>query len=375
MKAIVIGAGILGLSTAWRLAHSGVQTTLLESAQSLGDGATSATFAWLNAANKTPQNYYQLNVDGMNYYNRLATELHNPRWLHPSGRIEWHTSSDAGNTLNQKIERLRDWGYSVETLPITDLPRIDPGIRAPEGIENFVYFPHEGYVQPHDMLGHLAQLCIQSGVELVLNTEATGFIEQSGKVAGVTSASGEHFHADIVVSCVGAASEDLLGTLNFSVPMASSVGAAAITTPTTGYFQAICQNDGVHFRPDGAGRIFMRSQQLDMQNFTESDRGEAIADQMLESVQQVIPLAAGASIDAIRVTTRPVPADGLPFVGHVPGIEGIYLMVTHSGATLGPLLADIATREITSDFRDPRLSTFRPGRELNSDRDRRNQNV
>ncbi|MDQ3654910.1 MAG: FAD-binding oxidoreductase, partial [Chloroflexota bacterium] len=81
-----------------------------------------------------------------------------------------------------------------------------------------------------------------------------------------------------------------------------------------------------------------------------------------------LPGFASARIDSIRITTRPIPGDGLPVIGTIDGLEGLYLMVTHSGATMGPLLGQIAAREITTGASDARLNAFRPNRSISVSR-------
>jgi glycine/D-amino acid oxidase-like deaminating enzyme len=46
----------------------------------------------------------------------------------------------------------------------------------------------------------------------------------------------------------------------------------------------------------------------------------------------------------------------------VPGRPGLYLIVSHSGGTMGPLLGRLAALEIAHGELDPRLAEFRPAR-------------
>ncbi|QIG46640.1 FAD-binding oxidoreductase [Nordella sp. HKS 07] len=54
MRAIVIGAGVVGTSVAYHLAKKGVDVTILEQ-DYVGAGTSGATFAWTNANRKPPQ--------------------------------------------------------------------------------------------------------------------------------------------------------------------------------------------------------------------------------------------------------------------------------------------------------------------------------
>ncbi|HYZ52985.1 MAG TPA: FAD-dependent oxidoreductase, partial [Streptosporangiaceae bacterium] len=60
---VVIGAGVLGVCVAVRLAEAGIRVTLLEQDQP-GRAATRSSFAWLNANEKAPRAYHDLNYAG-----------------------------------------------------------------------------------------------------------------------------------------------------------------------------------------------------------------------------------------------------------------------------------------------------------------------
>lgn len=362
-SAIVIGGGILGVSTAWRLAEQGVQVTLLE-AGALGGGASRASFAWLNASNKPPQAYHQLNVDGMNEYHRIARELTSSPWLHFNGQIEWDGAEGGAGRIREKVTRLRNWGYTAELLPISELRALEPELIAPNGIEEFAYFPHEGYIDPVEMIGAFAARATSSGATIKTNTAVTELIVERGRVTGVVTRQGDRLAADTVVDCVGSVAPELLGKLGLTLPMAPTTGMVAVSSPSATQLNCLHHDEGINIRPDGAGRIMMRHYDFDDMVSPETPELPipSFMDQLLARVAAVLPSLASARIDAIRITTRPIPGDGHSAVGSVPGVEGLYLIVTHSGVTLGPLLARIAAREITSGQPDCRLDDFRPAR-------------
>ena len=87
----MIGAGVLGVCVALRLAEAGVAVTLLEQGRP-GLGATRSSLAWLNANNKLPRAYHDLNYAGMRRWAELAASLGGPSWYRPTGNIEWASS-------------------------------------------------------------------------------------------------------------------------------------------------------------------------------------------------------------------------------------------------------------------------------------------
>jgi glycine/D-amino acid oxidase-like deaminating enzyme len=68
-----------------------------------------------------------------------------------------------------------------------------------------------------------------------------------------------------------------------------------------------------------------------------------------------------ARVESAILAIRALPEDELSAVGWAPGVEGLYVMVTHAGVTLAPALAEMATREINGTP-EKMLAMFRPGR-------------
>jgi hypothetical protein len=75
LRMAVIGAGIVGASVAFWLARSGQARVWVVDRLLPGSGATSASFAWVNANDKTPCDYFELNRVGLEEHFRLRDEL------------------------------------------------------------------------------------------------------------------------------------------------------------------------------------------------------------------------------------------------------------------------------------------------------------
>jgi len=59
-----------------------------------------------------------------------------------------------------------------------------------------------------------------------------------------------------------------------------------------------------------------------------------------------------------------MPRDERPMLGGIPGLEGFYVVVSHSGVTLGPLWGRIVAAELLEGAVDQRLAPYRPARFL-----------
>jgi glycine/D-amino acid oxidase-like deaminating enzyme len=67
------------------------------------------------------------------------------------------------------------------------------------------------------------------------------------------------------------------------------------------------------------------------------------------------------SVDTVRVGYRPLSPDGLTIAGFADAAATLYVIATHSGVTLAPLLARFAAAEV-SGKEVPALRPFRPSR-------------
>src|SRR5262249_28718457 len=115
-----------------------------------------------------------------------------------------------------------------------------------------------------------------------------------------------------------------------------------------------------------AGRIMMRAGEFDatVNEDTPVVPLPPACHQIFERARRVLPALDGAALEAARVGVRPIPSDGHPLVGPLPGAAGTYLVCTHSGVTVGPLLGRLVADEIVRGTVDPRLRPFRPERLL-----------
>jgi glycine/D-amino acid oxidase-like deaminating enzyme len=127
---VVIGAGLLGMCVAARLAEAGAAVTLLEQAQP-GHAATRSSFAWLNANQKVPRSYHDLNHAGMRAWATLSAGLGGAAWYRPAGNIEWADRAPGRAQLAARVRRLTGWGYPARLIDVAQAAVLEPSLRLP----------------------------------------------------------------------------------------------------------------------------------------------------------------------------------------------------------------------------------------------------
>jgi glycine/D-amino acid oxidase-like deaminating enzyme len=87
-----------------------------------------------------------------------------------------------------------------------------------------------------------------------------------------------------------------------------------------------------------------------------------VGGRVLTAAADVVPALRHSRIERTRVGVRPIPHDGLPVVGLLPGLQNLYVAVTHSGVTLALILGRLIALEVALHSPQRVLAPFRPER-------------
>jgi glycine/D-amino acid oxidase-like deaminating enzyme len=364
MRALVIGAGVIGASVASCLARGGAAVSVFDGGRP-GGGTSASSLAWVNANNKTPRAYHDLNVEGMRMHAALRAEAGGAPWWHGGGNLLITTGDAAREAMRRRVERLREWGYKTEDLTTEAVRELEPDF-APNmlGDAAVTFFPDEGWVDAAVYVHAMLQSAIRAGARLYTGTAARELTRAGNRVTGIRDQTGEAHGADVVVNCAGRWADEIGATVGLRVPLSPNRSLLAITPPALTRLQRVVHAPDCQFRPDGGGRVMVQADSVD-DAVTASQADEPPADLALDLVRRAarwLPGLGGFGVETARIGVRAMPADGYSVVGPQDGAAGYYLAVTHSGVTLAPFLGRVVAEELLRGRPDPRLAAFRPDR-------------
>jgi glycine/D-amino acid oxidase-like deaminating enzyme len=364
---IVIGAGVVGASVAYRLAQAGASVTVLEATR-IGGGTSGISFAWTNAHRKPPRPYHDLNVAGMRAHMALRDEFGAAPWWHSGGSLEWEP--EAGRAAQkQNIEQLQSWGYAAEWIDTRQLQKLEPDIDlATVGDAPIAFFPEEGWLDPVPYCyAMLAAAQHRHGARVICGVRVNDLAMQGDKVIGVRMADGTLHAADMVVNCAGRWANDAVCESGLHLPLAPTVGFLVFTPPVATGLSRVVRTPVIDARPDGAGRLVLHwnptDATLSIDNRLSRDMPEA-RDLVLRA-RALLPCIGAVEPEAVRIALRPIPADQFSAIGPVPRVAGYYLAITHSGVTLSPFIGIAVADELMRDRQRAELADFRPSRFFN----------
>ena len=352
---VVIGAGIIGASIAWRIASRGARVTLIDKGAP-GGGASSHSFAWINAGSKEPLHYHNLNRRSLEMWRNFASSIADGgdianvglRW---GGKVSWEVDAAGADRLVSEVRQLQSWGYPTRLISASELRELEPSIEVGE-VSAAEYSENEAQVEPQLVVDACVRRLSELGGRIHANTGVTGFSRRSdGSIAAVETEAGD-FECETVVLAAGTAVTALAALAGVQVPQESSPGVVVRTSPLPPLLQKVPVvyappvGDGrqeIHIRQCADGRMMIG--EGSQESLAEDDSQEH-ANDLLERARIYLPALSEAEAMPVPVGWRPMPLDGYPILGFAREAPNLYIALTHSGVTLAPALSQLAMLEI-----------------------------
>ena len=327
-RTIIVGSGIVGAALALEIARRGGPVTVVDEGVP-ANRATHGSFAWINAHRPDDTGYFALRLESMRLWRDLAAQIEGlPVRL--DGTLNW----EGPDRIEETARALDDGGNTARLVSRARIREMEPALADPPEVA--IETPLEGRADPNRIAESLLAVAVRAGAEVRAPVRVRGLRVANGRAAGVESDEGP-ITAERVVVASGRATPDLLAPLGVALPMRTPPGLLVRTAPVPRLTRRVLTSDDLHVWQMDDGRLILG----------EDFGGSPVADdaQRRATEARVIERAraafAGVSLemDGSTVAHRPVPEDGYPAAGRVPGTEGLFVATMHSGVTLAPVMA------------------------------------
>src|SRR5262245_9027359 len=359
----IVGLGIVGASAAYAATRAGARVIALD-AGAPGEGTSGTSFAWLNAVRKEPDDYHRLNADGMAAHVELVRELGPGAGHHAGGSLEWAEDDAQRRELGDRVTRLARRGYPAEWITRDRARAMEPALTIPDSVRDVAFYAADAWLDAPRLIRTLLGEASRRRAEVRQRAPVSSWRARGRHVEAFTVDGGHDVAADAMLLCVGPATRAFLAPLGVQLPVDRVPGLLAVTSPPTEPLSRVVHAPGVHLRPDAGGGLLLGAEDVDAPAAqTDSpSRLDALAALLLERASRVMPAARAVKIVDRRVGVRPMPADRHTIAGRIPGFDNAWVIATHSGVTLGPLLGRLIADEITGRAPHAALGPFRPDR-------------
>ncbi|MCP3417876.1 FAD-binding oxidoreductase [Bradyrhizobium brasilense] len=357
MLVAVVGAGIMGASLSLHLAGNEMTVLLFDSAAP-GSGATGSSFACLNFFAGTTPNYMQFMSEALDYHEELARQIGLADTIRATGTLRWSTESTQTKELLQAASMAEGLGRRVEYLSRNDALDLEPNLRIGGAPEVIVRAPQEGWLDSVRFTKRMIDAAVATGLAHHICEKCTRIepIEHGGAELWTNRTS---YLVDAVVLAGGIGVNALLEDLACAPLFHESPAVLTQMQYLGPRIEHVVFANQIHFRTNGPSSLIVGNADDPM---GVRDSGVMAGKENVSLVRRELKEPSlGESIVAQR-GTRPVPKDGYPIVGRLPGQEQIFIAVTHAGVTLAPYVALLLTTEIARDGSCKVLGAFRPER-------------
>ncbi|MHA7963266.1 NAD(P)/FAD-dependent oxidoreductase [Paenibacillus sp. CAU 1782] len=348
MKCIVIGAGIMGASTAYHLASMGAEVTLIDR-QDKGqatDAAAGIICPWVSQ--RRNKAWYRLASAGARYYPDLIAELEKAGERETGyarvGALLLHDSEDKLAKLEERAKLRRE--EAPEIGEIASLDGFATKSRFPLLADDYrsVYIEGAARVDGRALRDALVRAAVRHGA-MLLRGDAVLDLD-TNRVKGVKIGD-RAYEGDATIVCAGVWAKELFGQAGISFQVTSQKAQILHLQTQSGH---PTKHWPVVMPPTDQYLLAFDHQRLVVGATHENDGvlvDEPVAtagglQEVLNKGLAVAPGMADSEIVETRVGFRPFTPGFLPIAGKCPGLEGLFAAngLGSSGLTVGPFLGD-----------------------------------
>ena len=206
---VVVGAGVVGLAVARRLARSGHETLILDSADIIGSGASSRNSEVIHAGIYYPQDSLKAKMcvkgrDMLYDFCRTRAVPHKQCGKLIVADSESQFSDISGIASNAKANGVSD----VEILDTQTIKRIEPAVNCVGGLLS----PSTGIVDSHSLMLSILGEAENAGAQLCLSTKVRSIFKENNVIVVETEdeQDGYRIRCNRLVNAAGLSAVDLV---------------------------------------------------------------------------------------------------------------------------------------------------------------------
>ncbi len=215
-RAVVIGGGAVGVSTAYHLAKKQWGDVVLLERKELTSGSTWHAAGLLPLFNMS-YSVGQLHKYSVDLYGRLGAEVDMDVGLRTVSNIRLATNQDRMDEYRQYAGVAQTIGVEVEFLTPDEVVDIWP-FAVKDGLVGAMRHPHDGYIQPADLTQALAAGARNAGAKIYRNTAVTAITQNAGGEWVVTTDNGQ-ITCEHLICCTGNFARQTGAMIGLDIPV------------------------------------------------------------------------------------------------------------------------------------------------------------
>ena len=215
-KAVIIGGGIIGCSTAYHLAKLGWKDTVLLERKKLTSGTTFHA-AGLVGQLRSNANITELLGYSVELYKKLEAETGLATGWKMNGGLRLACNEERWTEVKRQATTAHSFGLDMQLLTPTEAKELWPLMNIDDVI-GAAYLPTDGQANPSDITQALARGARMAGASIFEDTRVNSIETENGKVKAVITDQGR-IECEVVICCAGQWSRQLAASVGVNVPL------------------------------------------------------------------------------------------------------------------------------------------------------------
>jgi 4-methylaminobutanoate oxidase (formaldehyde-forming) len=381
-EAVVVGAGALGASVAYHLAHGAKNVVLVDRFDVASQ--TSPRAAGLSQQIRADPITTRLAMRGVQMLERFSEDTGEPLIVHQSGSIKMARTPAGAAQVARDITHGQALGLEIKAISEDEARRLAPFFE-PAGALALWYTASDVFLEPGDLPRAYARAAARLGATVLPRTTVTAIGTRDGRIEQVVTTTGT-IRTPVVIDTAGAWNGLVAAMTGIRVPIVPTRHQLYITEPIVGIVpeQPIVRvlEANVYVRPERGGLMLGGYEpdplQVDMRKLpADYQIGDLALDfeplrTLTQDVSAQFPVLQNAAIAELRGGLPTMTADGDHIIDRVPGVEGFFVVggCCVGGLTISPAVGELVAKWVVEgeppmDVSRFRLSRF--GAEVDSD--------
>lgn len=365
---IVVGAGVIGASTAFQLTRLGVRDVLVIDRGGAGSGMSSRSSA-LVRMHYTFGPEVELAVRSDRMFDQWSELVGRPGCVTRTGFVRIvHPGEE--DRLRHNVNMQRALGAEVELVGGSDLAGLAPGMRT-DDVVLAAYEPNGGFGDGAVVAGDFLAAARHAGARFSPGSAVRRLLVEGGKVRGVVTGQGP-LRSEVVVLATGPWTPELLQPWGIDLPIEPELHHVAVVRHPRGTGAPLACIDSTtttYFRPDRTGETtvigaFFGTRPAVPADVESGPPAESLAE-LVAAAAARLPALEHAGIGRGIAGVYDMTPDARPLLGRVDGLDGLAIAVGFSGMgfKISPAVGEaMAELVVEGASRTVDLKPFRPSR-------------
>jgi sarcosine oxidase subunit beta len=213
---VIIGGGVMGLSTAYHLAHAGVTDVVLIEKSEFGSGSTCKAAGGVRAQFSDAVNI-ELGARSLKTFETFKATFDQEIDLHQVGYLFLLEKPEHVEAFERNVALQNEMGVPSRLIDVAEAKALSPLIST-EGLLAAAYSPTDGHCTPESVVNGYAGAARRAGARLVRNCAVTAIDSTGGTLTQVVTERGA-IATDAVICTAGAWSRDVGAMVGVHLPV------------------------------------------------------------------------------------------------------------------------------------------------------------